>query len=154
MAPFRKILVPVDFSAHSEEALRVALEMAHMFDASVTLTTVFQAPIYSLPEGAFLAFPTEFANATIAARKSLEDLAAKARATSTAPIATEMLEGVPFRAIIGFARSNEFDLIVMGTHGRTGIQHALIGSVAEKVVRKAPCAVLTIRLPGHAFEHP
>jgi nucleotide-binding universal stress UspA family protein len=154
MAPFRKILVPVDFSPHSEEALRVALTMARAFDASVTVATVFQPPIYALPEGAFIALPTVFADATIAATKNLEDLAEKARATSTIPITTKMLDGVPFHAIIGFARSDDFDLIVMGTHGRTGIRHALIGSVAEKVVRKAPCAVLTIRLPGHTFEHP
>jgi nucleotide-binding universal stress UspA family protein len=61
---------------------------------------------------------------------------------------------VEFREIIAAAREEEADLIVMGTHGRTGLAHALIGSVAEKVVRKAPCPVLTVRHPKMKFEMP
>ncbi len=154
MAPFRKILVPVDFSPHSEEATRVALQLARAFDAPVTLATVFQVPIYPLPEGAFIAFPNAYAEATVAAGKRLEEVAAAARAAGPTTIDIKVLEGVAFREIVAFAREGGFDLIVMGTHGRTGIKHALLGSVAEKVVRKAPCAVLTVRLTGHGFEHP
>ena len=63
-------------------------------------------------------------------------------------------EGYPFPRIIEIARKHEVDLIVMGTHGRTGLAHALLGSVAEKVVRKAPCPVLTVKHPEHEFVMP
>ena len=62
--------------------------------------------------------------------------------------------GTPFVEIVRHAKENDVDLIVMGTHGRTGLVHALIGSVAEKVVRKAPCPVLTVRPEGHQFIMP
>jgi nucleotide-binding universal stress UspA family protein len=154
MSLFRKILVPVDFSAHSEEALRVSGELARTFDATVTLVNVFQIPIYALPEGAFIALPSAYAEATLEAGKQLEAVAAAARAVGMIAVETKVLEGIAFREIVRFACDGAFDLIVMGTHGRTGIKHALLGSVAEKVVRKAPCAVLTVRLAGHTFEHP
>ena len=155
MSPFHKILAPVDFSAHSDEALRVACAMAETFSAPLTLVNVFSPPIYPLPEGAFVAMPAAYAEVLAATNKRLEEAAAALkREHETIAIDTRTLEGVPFREIVGFARKHAFDLIVMGTHGRTGLKHALLGSVAEKVVRKAPCAVLTVRLAGHVFEHP
>lgn len=69
-------------------------------------------------------------------------------------IALEIAEGKPFIEIIKAAKNYDVDLIVMGTHGRTGLQHMLIGSVAEKVVRKAPCPVLTVKHPDYEFEMP
>ncbi|HWM86759.1 MAG TPA: universal stress protein, partial [Kofleriaceae bacterium] len=69
-------------------------------------------------------------------------------------VGTNISQGVPFAEVVREAREGGFDLIVMGTHGRTGLRHALIGSVAEKVVRKAPCPVLTVRPPGQEFERP
>lgn len=154
MALFRRILVALDFSPHSEEAQRIALELAEASQAEVTLATVFQIPIYSQPEGAFIPLPTAYAEAMRATGSQLERVASAARETSRVTIETKVLEGVAFRELVGFARTGGFDLIVIGTHGRTGLRHALLGSVAEKVVRKAPCAVLTVRLPGHSFEHP
>jgi nucleotide-binding universal stress UspA family protein len=70
------------------------------------------------------------------------------------PLVTEVQMGRPFMEIIRYARDKEIDLIVLGTHGRSGLKHALLGSVAERVVRKAPCPVLTIRHPDHGFEMP
>lgn len=155
MSPFRKILVPVDFSAHSEEAMRIACAMAETFGASLTLVNVFSPPIYPTPEGAYVALPATYAEIVAETNKHLEELAAKVkREHEGLAIDSRTLEGVAFREIVGFARKHAFDLIVMGTHGRTGLKHALLGSVAEKVVRKAPCAVLTVRLGGHTFEHP
>ena len=66
----------------------------------------------------------------------------------------EVLEGAPFAEIVRYAREKDVDLIVMGTHGHTGLAHVLVGSVTEKVVRKAPCPVLTVRHPEHEFVHP
>lgn len=155
MSPFKKILVPLDFSAHSDEAQRVACEMAETFGASVTLVNVFSPPIYPTPEGAYVALPTVYADLVAANNQRLEGaMAAVKQAHPTLSVESCVLEGVPFREIVGFARKHGFDLIVMGTHGRTGLKHALLGSVAEKVVRKAPCAVLTVRVAGHTFEHP
>jgi nucleotide-binding universal stress UspA family protein len=155
MSPFSKILVPIDFSDHSTEALRVATAMADAFSGSLTLVNVFSPPIYPMPEGAFVAMPAAYAEVVAAVNKQMEETAAALkRDHPSIAIDTRTLEGVPFREIVGFARKHGFDLIVMGTHGRTGIKHALLGSVAEKVVRKAPCAVLTVRLAGQVFEHP
>ena len=67
---------------------------------------------------------------------------------------TKVLNGVPFVEIIRYARESEMDLIVMGTHGRTGLGHLLIGSVTERVVRKSPCPVLTVKHPEHEFVMP
>jgi nucleotide-binding universal stress UspA family protein len=69
-------------------------------------------------------------------------------------VVREVQSGPPFVEIVRYAKEHDVDLIVMGTHGRTGIAHALIGSVAEKVVRKAPCPVLTVRPEGHQFVMP
>ncbi len=153
MAPYRKLLVPVDFSPHSDEATRVAVELAKTFGATITLVTVFQAPVYPIPEGV-IAFPNAYAEAMTASTTRLEQKAAEVREASGVAVDARVVEGIAFREIVGLARDGGFDLIVMGTHGRTGLKHALLGSVAEKVVRKAPCAVLTVRLAGQTFEHP
>jgi len=65
-----------------------------------------------------------------------------------------VIQGIPFAEIISTAKEKEIDMIVIGSHGRTGISHMMLGSVSEKVVRKAPCPVLTVRQPGHEFKMP
>jgi nucleotide-binding universal stress UspA family protein len=88
-----------------------------------------------------------------AARDALERVA-KADSVQGLHVRREVREGTPFYEIIRFAREGDVDLIVMGTHGHTGLTHVLLGSVTEKVVRKAPCPVLTVRHPEHEFVHP
>ena len=83
------------------------------------------------------------------ARKRLASIVPKG---SVGELVTQV--GHPFVEIVRYAREHEIDLIVMGTHGRGPIGHMLMGSVAEKVVRKAPCPVLTVRHPEHRFEYP
>ena len=77
----------------------------------------------------------------------LDEAKAEAEAAGAVRTETKLLEGIAHSEIVSFAQEFGYDLIVMGTHGRTGIMHALLGSVAERVLRKAPCPVLTVRLP-------
>jgi nucleotide-binding universal stress UspA family protein len=88
-----------------------------------------------------------------AARAALERVVREANAPGVV-IHAEVAEGLPFDEIVRLARDRNVDLIVMGTHGHTGLAHVLMGSVAEKVVRRAPCPVLTVRHPEHEFVHP
>lgn len=155
MAPFHKILVSTDFSPHSAEAVQVAAAMSKLCDAPLMIVTVYQLPIIPLvPEGALFPRPEDMVVDFERINKKLAEVAVEATAAGAIAVTTSLLQGAPFAEIIARARDGGFDLIVMGTHGRTGLKHALLGSVAEKVVRKAPCAVLTVRAPGHRFEHP
>jgi nucleotide-binding universal stress UspA family protein len=154
MRAIQKILVPIDFSPHAAEATAWAADLARRYDASLTLLHVLQPVAMALPEGYVLMsanalsdLMTELDRALARARKDVE-------ATERISPETKLVQGAPFAEIVQFARDGGFDLIVMGTHGRTGLKHALLGSVTEKVVRKAPCPVLTVRLSGHDFVHP
>lgn len=145
----RKILVPVDFSQHSHEAIRWAVDLARRYDpASLTLAHVNQPiPWPTSPDG----LPVLTADLMTRLRADLEAALEGARREAAAGgvvVDTKLLDGVPATEIVELARRGGFDLIVMGTHGRTGIKHAILGSVAEKVVRRAPCPVLAVRLPG------
>ncbi len=145
MQPFSKILVPTDFSQHSEQALPVAADLARRYDAPITLLHVYEAVLHAVPESYLLYSTQHLPELLKALEHQLEKQQALLRAMEVKNVEIKMLEGAPFVEIVGFARSESFDLIVMGTHGHTGFQHMLLGSVAERVVRKAPCAVLTVR---------
>jgi nucleotide-binding universal stress UspA family protein len=147
MRPFKKILVPVDFSPHSDEAIRTVADLARRYEASVTLAHVYEVVAYALPEGYVLQTATQLADMLTEFSKLLAAAKAKAEAAGAPRVETIQLQGSPAWQIVDFATSKGFDLIVMGTHGRTGLKHALIGSVAERVVRLAPCPVLTVRAP-------
>jgi universal stress protein A len=108
----------------------------------------------ALPEGYVLMGPSALADLLSELDSALARARADLEATERMTAETMLLQGVPFAEIIQFARDGNYDLIVMGTHGRSGFKHALLGSVTEKVIRKAPCPVLTIRASGHKFEHP
>lgn len=143
MRPIKRILCPTDFSDCAAEALRFAIDTAEKFEASITLLHVYGIPAYPLPEGGFFGGPSVTAELVRDATEQLERL--KQQTARSVPAHVELREGVPASEICRFAREGDFDLIVIGTHGRTGIRHLLLGSVAEVVVRKAPCAVLTVR---------
>jgi nucleotide-binding universal stress UspA family protein len=144
---FTRILVPTDFSEFADAALDYAKTLAATFGASLHLLHVFEDP-YATP-GAFagdpyLAFPDDLREAVVAeARRQFE-----ARMTSDEQArfaaTTEVLMGPTARTIVDYADARQADLIVIGTHGRTGLAHLLIGSTAERVVRTAPCPVLTV----------
>ena len=155
MLTLKTVLVPTDFSDASESALRYGKAMAEKFGASLHVVHVMEdllahawaAEVYvsSMPQlrdeiekesrqrlGALL---------TDGERKALR-------------AETALLAGNPFLEIIRYAKAHDVDLIVMGTHGRGPIAHMLLGSVAEKVVRKSPCPVLTVRDSQHEFVMP
>jgi len=149
-----KILVPVDFSAHAMKALNYAAELARKFDASLVLMHAYAIPAYTLPEGYIMASPATVAEVMNKIEEAMGGARKQAEQLGVKNVESVVVEGIPFAEIVRTAREKGCDLIVMGTHGRTGLRHALLGSVAEKVVRKASCAVLTVRDDSHEFEKP
>jgi nucleotide-binding universal stress UspA family protein len=139
------ILVPTDFSEHADQALNYALELAGKLSARLTLLHVIQKPVASA-RGMGVSLDPYFHQVELMASEAMND---HARRVHDAGIACDVAieHGVPFQQIIDLANAKQVDLIVMGTHGRTGLQHFLLGSVAERVVRLAPCPVLVMRRP-------
>jgi len=146
----QKILVPVDFSDCSVEAVRTAADISQRYDAQVTLVNVFEPMVYTNPEGYAFYMPGQVELLLGQHRKSLAKATREAKDAGAINVTAEQLEGSPTSEIVGYARAENFDLIVIGTHGRTGIKHVLIGSVAERVVRLAPCPVLTVHVAPQA----
>jgi nucleotide-binding universal stress UspA family protein len=144
---FYRIVVPTDFSDCAEEAWGLAQRMAGAFDAELLLTHVLvETPLYS--EGPFTMEKTRqvFEAARRWATETLEVWAAKARGAGL-HVRVVLRTGVPHEEIVALATDEKADLIVIGTHGRGGINRALLGSVTDRVVRLAPCPVLTVRQP-------
>jgi nucleotide-binding universal stress UspA family protein len=140
----KTILHPSDFSAVSQPAFKKAIELAKRDRAMLELVHVI-SPVY--PIGARVPASTYnqlAAAATDAARKKLVELVARARAAGAKADVT-ILEGTPAARIVHVARVRRADLIVMGTQGRTGLSRFLLGSVASRVLARAPCPVLTVR---------
>jgi nucleotide-binding universal stress UspA family protein len=146
MTPFKKILVPTDFSKHSTEALAAAADLSRRYEASVTLAYVFEPVTYALPEGHMLQSPPQIEELQTVFEERLVQAEADAKAAGALGVTSKLLTGPVAAEITDFAEAGGFDLVVMGTHGRTGLRHLMLGSVAEKVVRTAPCAVLTVRV--------
>jgi len=141
----KRILVPVDFSKSSLKALDYALALAKTFKAEVVVLYVVEPVYYSAPDltGGAETMVTLMDEQRRIGRQQLlrlEQRYAKAGARLRGVLQT----GTAYRAIADAAQALKADLIVMGTHGRTGVSHLLVGSVAERVVRTAPCPVLTV----------
>jgi nucleotide-binding universal stress UspA family protein len=142
----KHILVPTDFSANSDEALEYAIRLAEPFGAAVQLLHVLHDPFVTegLAAEAYIAEAPTMRTAML--RNALDRLAHRTTLSrSGVTITSEVLFGHGARTIAEFAAARDVDLIVMGTHGRTGVAHLLLGSVAERVVRIASCPVLTVR---------
>jgi len=156
MTQLKKILVPTDFSDHSERAAAYAVELAKRYEADeIHCIHVSDIPADLLATSAYyMTGPSEqfVEQVREEGRKSLEAFARKN--FKDRPVQTVFLEGRPFVEIIRYARENQIDLIVISTHGRSGIKHALFGSVAEQVVRKAPCPVLVVKRDERDFVLP
>jgi len=143
MQAFRHILVPTDFSESSVRAIEHALMLATAFNAELTLVHVWEIRVYPYME--YVLSSTELMSSLEqAARSRLDE--ALLQLKQRVPRAKSVLRaGVPWQEILDASKQLHPDLIVMGTHGRRGINHALLGSVAEKVVRLSEVPVLTVR---------
>lgn len=147
-----RILVGVDFSATSERALALATHMAERLGAELLLLHVYQIPAFAFPETIVPAPPETIDRLIAEARTHLGALADRVRARGLR-VDIDLVPGAPFAEIVSRAKQG-FDMIVVGTHGRTGLRHALLGSVAERVVRKSQVPVLTVRDSDQPFELP
>jgi nucleotide-binding universal stress UspA family protein len=154
MGIFQRILCPLDFSKHSNRALDMACELARDNKAKLTLMHAYVIPSYPLPEGYVLASSETVAEILSKTQQAMNEARARCVAAGVPQVEIVLSEGAAFAEIVRVAREQAADLIVIGTHGRTGLKHALLGSVTEKVVRKAPCAVLTVRDPEQRFDKP
>ena len=140
----KKILVPYDFSDHSKEALDWALELADTWQARVELLHVIHIlpPVVDIPSDMY----ADVERDQIAdAQQRLEALRTEKTSDTPATIDIHVQRGVPFQAICDYAETHQADMIVMGSHGRTGLSHVFLGSVAERVIRHAPCPVLVTK---------
>jgi nucleotide-binding universal stress UspA family protein len=142
---WKKVLCPVDFSDASRSALRVAAELSRRFDGELTVFHAYPLPGYTLPEGTILPATAMLQELAEQTDVLLVQWRAEAEADGAPRIATAKAIGEPAAEIVAAAKEGKFDVIVVGTHGRTGLAHALLGSVAERVVRRAPMPVVTVR---------
>ncbi len=137
----KTLVVPTDFSEPSDRGLDVAIEYAQLLGAQIALVNVNDSPAYFGFDA--IAVPEVEKAMALRIARGLDDRAARVRARGVT-VQVVRLEGSPWEAITDYARQAGAALIVMGTHGRTGIKHAFIGSVAERVIPRAPCPVLVI----------
>lgn len=147
MKRFEKILLAIDFSDYSEVACEYALTLAQNFNSSLLVLHVINEPVdlrgFYVPHISFEQLEQEIETGAV---KMLETFCNENLKEFTS-FTTAVVTGVPYEEIIRVATEQESSLIIIGTHGRTGLDHLIFGSTAERVVRSAPCPVMTIRLP-------
>ncbi|MDB4970215.1 MAG: UspA domain protein [Myxococcales bacterium] len=139
----QQILIPTDFSDVAQRAVEYGCQLATRLGARVTLLHAFSPGIVALPDAVFAATDAELRLLEEAAQHHLRAIAVESQRAGL-QIECVAVEGVAAETVTSYARQRQFDLIVMGTHGRRGLTHALLGSVAERVLRAAPCPVLTV----------
>lgn len=144
----RRILVPVDFSDSSRKALAYAASLGRQFSAQILLLHVSE--ILSPPPNILLPSAEQLNDAAVEdAKKRLGEWKSDLEPRLT--VRTEVLRGGAAEQIVSHAKATEADLVIMGTHGRKGISHLVMGSTAERVVRHAPCPVMVVREHEHDF---
>ena len=150
---FKKILCPVDFSEFTKDVVAYAADISRQYGAELHVLHVIPNLTYFTPYESFLT-PENL----VAMEKNIQDEVDRDFKKVLSAVGIDVRKvvrtGVAFVEIIDYAKTEGIDLIVMGTHGRSGIEHILIGNVAEKVVRKSPCPVMTIRPKGKSFKMP
>lgn len=139
----KTVLVPTDFSDHAERATDYACELASKLGARVVLLHAYALPSVGFPES--IGFGAELTGRVVTVAEEALRAAKARRQASGVDIVTVIKEGDPRDAILAAIGDHHAELVCMGTHGRRGIARAMLGSVAEEIVRHAPCAVLTLR---------
>jgi nucleotide-binding universal stress UspA family protein len=150
MFKIQKIVCPVDFSNCAQQALNYASELAKQFDAELSIVHAYEDPAAYVTPMPMSGYVGPGAELLLELRKQLEVRLAQTKAEVEARgvrVRSELLEGTPYRVVLDWAKEFGADMIVVGTHGHTGLTHALLGSVTERIVRMAHCPVLTIRTP-------
>jgi len=142
MAKFKKILVPVDFTEYSNQAISYAEMLAKTLQGKILLFHVIEQFTYSVSDT--IQVMDHYTTLKEIAQQML-DTKKKQVAKKGLVVETRVLKGNPALEIVKYSENKRTDLIVMGSHGRTGIQHLVLGSVAERVVRMASCPVLTVK---------
>ena len=157
MLNLKKILYPTDFSEYSLAALPYAVSIAKQNDAELYCLHVVDMPQeeyltseYMVP----LNVPHVSKDKVLRTARTRMERFVTENLSEIEKVESRVIVGVPFLEIIRYARDQSIDLIVIGTHGHSALAAMLLGTVVEKVVRKAPCPVLTVRHPQHKFEMP
>jgi nucleotide-binding universal stress UspA family protein len=151
MIQLQRILLPTDFSETAAAARSYGLDLARAFGAVLHVLHVIEPPVYY--NSAFGGYVPDPETLESYAKAGLDNWIPEGDGAGLT-VTTEFVTGTPFVEIVSAAKRHACDLVVIGTHGRGALAHALIGSVAERVVRKAPCPVLTVRLGTHRFVMP
>lgn len=149
MPTIKSILVPVDFSPNANAAVEYATFLANAFQAAITLHHVYQVPPLLNPIVPGADNRADLEVARLSATRELERLCADVQARASGEVRIVAEPGIAADAILDRARSGAFDVIVMGTHGRTGLRRLLMGSVAEAVIRRADRPVVIVHIPGN-----
>ena len=147
----RKILVPIDFSDYSKKALQYAVPFARQFNARIYLLYVVEPTIYPA-DFSFgqIGMPNVENELRMKGEQELQELI-KNEIKGAVPSEALVKVGLPFVEVVSFAKDEKIELIIVATHGHSGVEHVLFGSTAEKIVRKAPCPVLVVRSDERDF---
>jgi nucleotide-binding universal stress UspA family protein len=147
MTPFDSILVPIDFSPPSDRAVKLAADLSSRYGAALTLVHVYDPFPYALPEPGWRQTPDQAGRLISELEDRLKAAKRAAEAAGAARVTCELLQGPAASRIVEFAEANRVDLIVLGSHGRSGFERFMLGSVAERVSRLVSCSVLVARPP-------
>ena len=143
-ADWKRICCPIDFSDASRAAMEVAADLARRNAGELTLLHAYPIPGYTFPDGSVVASPKMMQDLADQAARHIEEWRAEAERLGAPRVSAVTVVGEPAGEIVAYAAEQRVELLVLGTHGRTGLEHALMGSVAERVVRRARCPVLTV----------
>ena len=144
MRPIKKILAPIDFTEASNASLDYAMSLAAALGAIVSIVHVYQIPVYGFPDGAIVTSSKMATELSEKAQQNLDNVV-QAHKRRGIPVVGILVNGFASEEIVRLAEIDKADLIVIGTHGRHGLSHAILGSVAEQVIRSSPIPVLTVR---------